>query len=758
MSESLTAGVSDAGLRMLVERYLDGVLLVVDGRLRYANRVLRDMTGYTAEEALGLPAGGFFVPEDRERARARIRNLQEGGTEYPSEYRLLAKDGSTIPVEISSRVIEYEGKPALLSVIRDISRRKEAEARVQLQLAAMDSTTEGIGILAEEQRYIYVNPAHARIYGYGSPSELIGKTWHILYDDEEAARIEHDVMPLLAKYGRWQGETPGKKRDGSLADVEISLTQIDNGGLICVCRDITGRRWSEAALRASEERYRALYNDNPSMYFTVDENGIVLSVNRFGASQLGYEVEDLVGQQVLGVFYEDDKNAVREHLAKCIENPDSIFNWEFRKVRRDGSLLWVREHARAVRNSEGDSLVMIVCEDITEQKRAEDERRHLEIQVQHAQKLESLGLMAGGIAHDFNNLLVGVLGNAGLALSKLPADSSARRNILALEKAADRAAELCKQLLAYSGKGRFEVRAADLSDLVRDMEDLLDVAVAKRTTVRYNLVEDLPAVECDVAQIRQIVMNLVTNASEAIGDEVGIIKVSTSTVEIGESYGNSITGAVLPGLYVCLEVADSGCGMDAETLSRIFDPFFSTKFTGRGLGLAAVLGIVRGHEGAIEVRSEPSKGTTFRALFPSTGRQVQTRVNKETATPSELGSGTVLVIDDEAVVRSVAKQTLEQAGFEVLTASDGREGVECFQNKRDSIGLVVLDVTMPGLSGEEAFRELQEIKPDVRVLLSSGFDEQEVTGRFEGLGLRGFIQKPYRPDQLITMVRRGFED
>jgi PAS domain S-box-containing protein len=656
-------------------------------------------------------------------------------------------------VEVSSRFIEYEGKPSLLSMIRNISRRKRAEATLQVQLAAMDTASEGIGILDDGERYIYMNRAHAAIYGFDSPAELIGKTWRVLYEDREIDRIEREVFPLLERDGSWHGETPGRKRDGTFADVEISLTPLQGGGMICVCRDITERRRAESALRASEERYRALYEDNPSMYFTVDKNGVVMSVNRYGAEQLGYRVAELVDRPVLDVFYEEDRESAREHLAECLRNPDRSFDWEFRKVRFDGSIVWVREFARVVRDASGEPLVLIVCEDITQRKTAEDERRSLATQVQYAQKLESLGLMAGGIAHDFNNLLVGVLGNAGLALSRLPEGSPLRKDILAVEKAADRAADLCKQLLAYSGRGRFEVQAIDLSELVRDMGDLLNVAVAKKTTVRYDLTPDLPAIEGDAAQMRQIIMNLMTNASEAIGDETGSIEVSTRTERIREDYDNPLAGRLTPGCYVCLEVTDSGRGMDDETSSRIFDPFFTTKFTGRGLGLAAVLGIVRGHNGAIDVRSEPGRGTTFRALFPATDQPVV--AGDATAKPRDVGqgSGLILVIDDEDVVRTVARQVLEQAGFSVLTAADGREGVECYTKNQGEICLVLLDVTMPGMNGEESLRMLRDIRADIPVLLSSGFDEQEITGRFGGLGPGGFIQKPYRPEELVAAVR-----
>jgi nitrogen-specific signal transduction histidine kinase/CheY-like chemotaxis protein len=398
-------------------------------------------------------------------------------------------------------------------------------------------------------------------------------------------------------------------------------------------------------------------------------------------------------------------------------------------------------------------MVLIVCEDITDQRIAEEERRHLEDQIRHAQKLESLGLMAGGIAHDFNNLLVGILGNASQALSKLEEKSPARADIQNLEKAADRAAELCKQLLAYSGRGRFEVQPLDLSELVQDLADLLEVAVSRKGLLRYELAPELPMVEADAAQLRQVLMNLVTNASEALAGAEGPITVSTRVMHLDQELENPVVGSVPPGRHVCLEVADAGCGMDEDTLGKMFDPFFTTKFTGRGLGLAAVLGIVRGHYGAIDVHSEPGKGTTIRALLPCSESHRRTAPRAAPSREVVRGSGTVLVVDDEEIVRDVAQQTLEQAGYRVLTAADGAEGVRTFVENKDEISLVLLDMTMPGLGGEESFRVLRGLRSGIRVLLSSGYDEQEVTSRFESPSPDGFIQKPYRPADLLARIR-----
>jgi len=399
--------------------------------------------------------------------------------------------------------------------------------------------------------------------------------------------------------------------------------------------------------------------------------------------------------------------------------------------------------------------VAISCSHVIQSAMAEEEHRKLEAQIQHAQKLESLGILAGGIAHDFNNLLTGILGNAGLALMDMSPESPGRHSVEQIELAARRAAELPNQMLAYSGKGRFVVEQLDLARLVEEMAHLLQAAISKKVVLRYNIVRNLPAIEADSAQIRQVVMNLITNASDAIGDKSGVVTLSTGVMLADKAYlAQSYLNEDLPeGEYVFVEVADTGCGMDEATRAKIFDPFFTTKFTGRGLGLAAVLGIVRGHRGAIRVYSELGRGTSIKVLLPSCGQTARTSSETREASPSWSGSGTILVIDDEASVRRVATHTLERFGFEVVAAENGRKGIEAFRQLQNECVAVILDLTMPDIDGQQAFAELRRISPDVRVILSSGFSEVDVENRFTGQGLSGFLQKPYHPSELVETVR-----
>ncbi|MBI5485599.1 MAG: response regulator [Deltaproteobacteria bacterium] len=391
---------------------------------------------------------------------------------------------------------------------------------------------------------------------------------------------------------------------------------------------------------------------------------------------------------------------------------------------------------------------------IIARRRAEDERKKLEQQLLHTQKLESLGVLAGGIAHDFNNILTAIIGNADLALMRINRESPAVDNLHRIEEAAARAADLAKQMLAYSGKGRFVIENIDLNRMLEEMLHMLEVSISKKAVLRLNLHNQLPLVEVDATQMRQIVMNLVINASEAIGDRSGVIAITTGFMECDRSYLKDIwlDENIVDGLYVYIEVADTGCGMDKETMAKLFDPFFTTKFTGRGLGMAAVQGIVRGHKGGIKVYSEPRKGTTFKILLPASDLPSGPSGGDK---PDDdwHGSGTVLLVDDEITIRDLGTAMLTELGFTVITAADGREAIRTFGQNPD-ISLVIMDLTMPHMDGEECFRKLRQLKPDVKVIISSGYNEQEVTQKFVGKGLAGFIQKPYKVSDLKVAIKR----
>ena len=463
----------------------------------------------------------------------------------------------------------------------------------------------------------------------------------------------------------------------------------------------------------------------------------------------------------LGRYFEAHRHADRRQRGQ--ERAPITIPEYFHRKRMEDALRAANEQLErrvAERTEEIAAANKALQAEIIERELAEEERRKVQVKLLHAQKLESLGVLSGGIAHDFNNLLVGILGNAGLALQDLPADSPVRETIRDIETAAMRAADLTRQLLAYAGKGQFFVGPLNLSSLVEEMTNLLASAVAKNARLDFAFPGELPTVDADPTQIRQVVMNLITNASEAIGSASGTIHVRTGVQDVDRGYlTDTHLGAGLPaGPYVFLEVQDDGHGMHPATQARIFDPFFTTKFTGRGLGLAAVLGIVRAHRGAIRVNSAPGRGTTIRVLLPS-GAQAEEPAEKGrgTSVPApEPRTGTVLVVDDEDTVRLVAKRILTNEGLHVKVAGGGVEALQVLREDPAAIDVVLLDLTMPDMSGAMTMQELLRIRPDLRVVLSSGYSQEEaVPANDVTASAIGFIQKPYRPADLVVTIRRA---
>jgi PAS domain S-box-containing protein len=477
----------------------------------------------------------------------------------------------------------------------------------------------------------------------------------------------------------------------------------------------------------------------------MDLNGVIQFWSAGAERMYGWSKQDALGKISHDFLQTKFPQALADIERQVIE--DGRWEGELKHRRRDGTELRVlsRWAFRPAEDGEPPGILEINT-DITE-------RRKIEEQLRQSQRLESLGVLSGGVAHDFNNLLTGMIGNTSLAIdTMLPSDPN---YVLIQEtlRAAERAADLTRQLLAYAGKGRYVLQVVDLSALVREISKLVKASIPKMVQLRLQLPDGLPAVEADAGQLQQVIMNLIINGAEAIGPEGGTVLVQTGAQEIDEQYIGTLSAAgehLRPGPHVMLEVHDTGCGMDEETISRIFEPFFSTKFTGRGLGLSAVLGIVNGHRGALKVYSKPGQGTTFKVLLPSATGQPQT--NEARPVADFTGKGKVLVIDDEEIVRQTAVHTLKRYGYEPAVANNGAEALDLFKQDPHGFALVLLDLTMPVMGGEETLRRMRLLNSDVRVILSSGFNEVEAIQRFTGKGLAGFLQKPYTSMALVQKL------
>jgi PAS domain S-box-containing protein len=514
-------------------------------------------------------------------------------------------------------------------------------------------------------------------------------------------------------------------------------------------------RRAQLELDAARARYFDLYDLAPVGYCTLSEQGLILEANLTAATLLGVARGALVKQPISRFILDADEDIYYMHR-KLLFDTGTPQVFELRIKRADAAPFWVHIVAALAHDGpDGGVVFRATLSDITERRETEEALRLLDQQIQQTQKLETLGVLAGGIAHDFNNILTAVLGHAELALGEIPPRSPARDSILEIRIAARGAAELCRQMLAYSGNASFALERVDLSEMIEEIAHLLVTSISKKSRLNLRLDGGLPSILADPSQIRQVVMNLIINASDALGDGNGVITVSTHVThhDAGNLHATEWQDDVPAGRYVALEVTDTGCGMDAQTRARIFEPFFSTKFPGRGLGLAAVQGIVRAYKGALAVESEPGKGTTFRLLLPALEDDENgARAEDAPRASAWRGSGTILLVDDEEAVRKVGAQMIEYLGFTVLTAADGGEAVECYRERQGEIDAVILDLTMPGMDGAEASGELFRMNPDVRMVLASGYAQENVAERFAGRDLAGFLQKPYTLDQLRDVL------
>lgn len=745
----------------------------LSGEMIFVNRAFCRSTGYAREEVLGRKTVELGVWENPEARAAAMEQLKREGHFDAIEMTLVSKSGSRRYMEMSGALIELDGANVMITAARDITDNRLAEASAKQAAETLTQyfnlSLDLLCIATSDSRFERLNPAWEQVLGIPIAELEDSSLLDLVHPDDRDSTVV--AMSRLSEGGKvidFQNRLC--HADGTWRWLEWRSVPDGEGHVYAVARDITRRHDDEIALRAAERAAATIKEQLLSVselahigHFEIDfANDAVAWTPElyriFGREPTQFQP---TAETVNVLTYSEDRSEVAAAVAAAVTTGEAQ-RLHFRAERPTGEIRYcltiIEVDASAVLPA---SKIYGLIQDLTELRRAEEEQRKLEQQVMQSQKLESLGVLAGGIAHDFNNLLTSILGNADLALSELSPTNSACVYLEDIEKVSRRAADLCRQMLAYSGKGRFVVQPVSLNEVVREMAYLLSVSISKKVVVKFNFFQDLPSIMADATQLRQIVMNLITNASEAIADVSGVVTLTTGVMDCDEAYLKGVVGDSEPhiaGQYVFLEVSDTDCGMDSETLNRIFDPFFSTKFTGRGLGLAAVLGIVRGHKGALRVYSEKGHGTTFKILFPAY-HQVAPSLEIEAALPDAWrGRGLVLLADDEESIRSMARHLLERAGFDVLVASDGREAVNLFVQYRDKVRLVVLDMTMPHLDGEACFRELRRCDASVRVVMTSGYSEQDIISRFVGKGLAGFVQKPYKASDLLPAVRKALDE
>jgi two-component system cell cycle sensor histidine kinase/response regulator CckA len=777
--------------RKLFENSL-GLMCIHDmqGTLLMVNPAAAASLGYRAGDGVGHSMRMFLAPPVQHMYDEYLDRIRRHGSDS-GLMRLRARDGSERIWLYRNALFQDPGAPPrVLGHAQDITDRVRAEEALresERRFRTMaDTAPVMIWISDTDGKCVFVNRSWLDFTGRALEQEL-GDGWAERFHPDDSAQCVAAYLEVLAKRESFRTECRMRRADGEYRWVlETGAARLDEhwrfAGYVGSCLDITEARENQEALRLardelalrvaertaelvetnealrrSEQHYQVLAELSPVGIFRMDEGGRCRYVNERACALVGLCLEELRKKRRDEIIHAEDRTRVDEAWRSILGGGDPG-SMECRLVHRDGSTVWVLVHIAAERGASGEVTGCIgTVADISDRKRAEEERRQLEAQVQHAQRLQSLGLLAGGLAHDFNNLLTIILGNARMALLDLPIGSAALENLAEIETATSRAAELTGQMLAYSGKGQFSLEAVSLSRIASETAQMLQTIISRKIGIECYLPEDLPAVEADPAQMRQVAMNLITNAAEAIGDRAGAIRISTGAIyaDRPDLWGAYFDDHLPAGEYVYLEVRDTGSGMDAETQAKIFDPFFTTKFTGRGLGLAAVLGIVRAHRGALRVASQMGQGSTFRLLFPSAGRPEEARVTPAASSAARQGRGTILVVDDEPGVRHVARLILEKSGYTVLTAYDGEEAIRIFGANAGEVTAILLDMTMPVMSGEDALAGLRKIRPAVPVVLCSGYSETEVASRFANQALAGFLKKPYEPAELVDAVRRA---
>jgi two-component system cell cycle sensor histidine kinase/response regulator CckA len=637
----------------------------------------------------------------------------------------------------------------------------------------LDAHPEFITQVISLVRVVDVNQATITLNAAANRQEMIQSLDRVILP-ESLPGIKGVIKAIAAGDEYFEGECQYRALDGrhyfTMNQAWIPSPDKPSDLLVFATIDITELKQTQLSLTGSEERYRLLVETAHDVILRHDLSGNVTFVNRAGLKLTGRTEEELIGRNPMDLVPPELHEEILERKKQRNGGNSGVFLYETVFLDGSGRRVPMEVSSTLIPGSAsgaGEPQVLLVARDISERKKVEQEQRELEARLRDAQKLESLGVLAGGIAHDFNNLLVTIMGNAELVMGDLQEGSINRNCLDAVLEAAGRAADLCRQMQAYAGRGPISVHPTDLNGLIMDIQRLLQVSVSKRSHLHFEMADDLPPVMIDEMQIRQVLMNLVTNAAESLGDEGGEIMVRTGVMEIKASdLKKVINGSRLnPGPYVWCEVRDSGCGMEPEVADRIFDPFFTTKFAGRGLGMSAALGIIKGHDGGFQMETGPASGSTISFLLPAHQVAVsppRKRRRRSSRVPEvDLTGKLILVVDEDPSVRSVGESFLRRLGCKVLSAADGFEAIRIFGERHRDIDAVLLDFTMAGMDGMSAYRRLRVIRSDIPVILSSGYDAHEVEDKTRDFEIAGFVAKPYtlkRLRQVLAEVLSGAED
>jgi len=741
----------------LADATFEAVLIVAGVRCVEANKTALAMFGYDHEQLLAHDFCDLFVDS----ACQEIRRFMQSGSTESMEAEARRGDGGSFWAEVCCRQASYQGQAVTVCAVRDVTAHKTA----QIELRRSEATIRGIlnaapiaiGIMVGAERVLgWSNKMMSEMTGF-SVEELDGMPASGLYPSlEEYERVGRLRREMLTKTGLGSGETVWRRKDGALIDVLLSGALLNPDdmaeGLVYTALDITQRKKAEQAIKDSEGRLRKIVEGLP--LGAVLREGERLYVNKAVEAISGWAREDLatVENWFSRLFVEDAQrfSALYDHFRRK-SGPSKMVT---EITRKDGQ----RRAVEFTSSKEGENELWLL-RDVTEEKKAADEKARLENQLRHAQKMEALGTLAGGIAHDFNNILAAIIGFTELAVEGHQEGQVNLADLKQVLRSAERARELVRQILAFSRQTEAELRPMDLNKQLGQTVELLKCTLPKMISVETILSGDAPLVQANNNQIEQLLLNLANNARDAM-PEGGRLIFETESAYLDAEFCQHHVG-LEPGPYVLLKVSDTGHGMDAKTLSRMYDPFFSTKEVGKGtgLGMSTVYGIVKGHHGHISCYSEPERGTIFRIYLPISAAGQDGAVGD---LPSQIngpeGTETILLVDDEPALREIGAKMLSRRGYHVTRAASGEEALEIFNADPTAIDLVILDVSMPGMGGHACLRKLREIDPQVKVIIASGYSRETQLKEIAAVGASGYVAKPFRAYDLLTLARQVLDE
>jgi len=728
------------------------------GTILFCSAGICRLYGWRKEDMIGR-SSHVLLRTEFPRPVGEIEDELRRHGQWTGELKQVRRDGATVWVtsRCTARINQQGNLGSVIEVHTDITERKEVEGalrQAQGRLSSLiESTPDLIWSVDRRRRAVTFNRAAREHLATNYGSHVAAGMMVEDYLPPDRAALWHMQYDRAVAEGTYQTLTP--LSDGRTFEWTLNPI-VDAGemmGIAVFGKDVTDRIRAEEALRQSELLNKQVLDNLLECIFVLD----VTSEGRFKFAHLnaaeekavGFSSSEVSGKLIEEVLAEEVAEKVIAHYRHCLET-GTLITYEDELNLAIGRK-YFRTNLIPLRDADGRIHRLVgCCSDLTEV-------RHIQEEALARQKLESMGVLASGIAHDFNNLLGGILASAELALAERGDGSFGTEDLLRIQTAAIRGAEIVRQLMIFGGAENPAFEPFDLTFLIEEMLQLLKISISKHATLEFDLGKNLRAVKANPTQIRQVVMNLVTNASEAVGERQGVIRVTTGLAKIDRESAATDAASLPDGYYVQLEVSDTGCGIPPHLQPRIFDPFFTTKHAGRGMGLAVVQGIIRSHGGAIHLMSTPGQGTTFRILLPSAAQKVQqirSPVTPALGDAMQRRTGTVLVVEDEDVLRIAVSKALRKTGYSVIEADDGFAAMDLIRAHRDTIDLLLLDVTIPGTSSREVFEHAKRLRPELEVILTSAYGKETVGASFAGLPVDRFIRKPFRLGDLVRMLEK----